>query len=29
MMIFELDDTLLRTSFLTPTGIFQEEFELS
>jgi hypothetical protein len=29
MIIFDWDDTLLCTSYLTPTGIFNEEFELS
>jgi len=29
MIIFDWDDTLLCTSYLTPTGIFNEDFELS
>jgi hypothetical protein len=29
MIIFDWDDTLLCTSYLTPSGIFNEEFELS
>jgi hypothetical protein len=29
MIIFDWDDTLLCTSYLTPTGIFNDDFELS
>jgi len=29
LIIFDWDDTLLCTSYLTPTGVFNEEFELS